>query len=89
MKNLPPNFIPPWQDIETLAAHLSISPPTVQAWVQSGIIPPPRERAGKKLWRWSEVDAAIAEGKTGAVTDARGAYNAVLRERAADRRQGH
>ena len=57
-----PGWIPPWQDISTLAAHLCISDRTVDRWVQEGILPPPRLRGGKRLWKWSEVDALLDRG---------------------------
>ncbi len=61
-------YPPPWQDSVTLAEHLCISPTTVPAWVNDGILPPPRERGGKLMWKWSEVDDRLSVGKEGSST---------------------
>jgi predicted site-specific integrase-resolvase len=53
IKALP--YPPPWQDSVTLAAHISVSVSTLENWVAAGIIPPPRKRGGKLMWKWSEV----------------------------------
>jgi hypothetical protein len=45
--NLP--YPPPWQDLPTLCEHISVSPNTIDTWVSQGILPPPRERGGKRL----------------------------------------
>lgn len=55
-------YPPPWQDMATLCRHLCISEPTVDNWVKRGILPAPRLRGGKRMWRWSEVDARIDRG---------------------------
>lgn len=85
-----PNHIPPWQDTATLAYNLSIHPNTVDNWVKSGDLPPPRRRGGKLMWKWSEVDAWMTDGgpdtpgtRSGSITDG------VRSEREADRRAGH
>jgi len=56
-------YPPPWQDQVMLAQHLTISPSTVPLWVEQGIIPAPRERGGKLLWKWAEVDERLTTGK--------------------------
>jgi hypothetical protein len=48
-KHLP--YPPPWQDSVTLAAHISVSVSTLENWVASGILPPPRKRGGKLMWQ--------------------------------------
>jgi excisionase family DNA binding protein len=48
-------FIPPYQDIETLAEHLSVSVRTIERMVKARELPAPIERGGKRLWRWSGV----------------------------------
>lgn len=53
-------YPPPWQDTVTLAAHLSVSTRTIDNWVAQGILPPPRSRGGKRLWKWSEVDERLS-----------------------------
>lgn len=81
-----PGTIPPWQDAVTLAWHLSISLHSVENWVAAGIIPPGRQRGGKIMWKWSEVDAWMTDGspnaRPGSIKDA------VKREREADRHAG-
>lgn len=61
-------YPPPWQDAPTLAVHLSISVETIDNWVSKGIIPPARQRGGKRMWKWSEVDRAMA-GEAAIVPD--------------------
>jgi len=78
-------FIPPWQDTVTLAMHLSCSPNTVENWVRDGILPPPRKRGAKLMWYWPEVNDWMMEGRQdGPPNDAKGARDAVRREREAD-----
>lgn len=48
-------YPPPYQDIATLAEHISLSPHTIDAWVKMGRLPPPKVRDGKRLWKWTEV----------------------------------
>jgi hypothetical protein len=55
-------YPPPWQDATTLCAHLCISESTLDNWVASGILPPPRKRGGKRMWRWAQVDAMMDNG---------------------------
>jgi hypothetical protein len=81
-------YPPPWQDTVTLARHISVSPSTVENWVAAGILPPPRKRGGKLMWKWSEVDARLSEGDNGLANDVTGIRDAVRREREADRRTG-
>lgn len=62
-------YPPPWQDLQTLCAHIGVSERTVDAWVQQGILPPPRKRGGKLMWAWDEVDARLRDGEPGRSTD--------------------
>jgi predicted DNA-binding transcriptional regulator AlpA len=62
-------YPPPWQDLPTLCEHISVSPNTIDTWVTQGILPPPRERGGKRLWKWSEVDEKLTVGAEGASPD--------------------
>lgn len=48
----------------TLCAHICASPNTVDKWVSLGILPPPRKKGGKLMWRWAEVDAYLAREGT-------------------------
>lgn len=57
-----PDFVPPWQDLATLAAHICVSENTVEAWASQGILPPPRKRGGKLMWKWLEVDEYLTSG---------------------------
>jgi hypothetical protein len=82
-KHLP--YPPPWQDSVTLAAHISVSVSTLENWVAAGILPPPRKRGGKLMWKWSEVDTRLSEGNNGTIGEATGMRDAVRREREADR----
>ena len=58
-------YPPPWQDTPTLARHLSVSQTTVENWVAQRILPPPRKRGGKNMWKWSEVDERLTVGDVG------------------------
>lgn len=49
------DFIPPWQDMPTLCAHICATPNTVDTWVKAGLLPPPRRKRGKQMWFWPEV----------------------------------
>jgi len=79
-------YPPPWQDIGTLAKHICAATTTVENWVASGILPPPRKRGGKLMWKWSEVDAWLTEGrKDGQPNLATEIRDGVRKEREADR----
>jgi len=52
-------YPPPYQDIDVLCEHLSISPSTVEAWMRLGKLPPPKIRDGKRLWKWIEVERSL------------------------------
>lgn len=65
----PPGFIPPWMDMATLCQHTCLSPNTVDAWVAQGILPPPRKRGGKLMWKWAEVDEKLTVGEAGGSPD--------------------
>lgn len=55
------NYPPPYQDAETLAAHLCVCAKTIRAWADQGIIPPPVKRGGRVLWKWSAVEKSLDE----------------------------
>lgn len=63
-------YPPPWMDAGTLAKHCSVSPSTIEAWAAQGVLPPPRKRGGKQLWKWSEVDEKLTIGEAGGSPDA-------------------
>jgi predicted DNA-binding transcriptional regulator AlpA len=62
-------FRPPWQDREVLALCLGVVDNTLEAWVAQSVIPAPRKRGGKLLWKWSEVDEWLTVGKAGGPAD--------------------
>lgn len=85
----PALFIPAWQDSVTLQKNLCISASTVDNWVAQGVIPPPRKRGGKLMWKWEEVDAWLTDGRAGSPdAEAEEIRNAVRRI-AAEGRAGH
>jgi predicted DNA-binding transcriptional regulator AlpA len=49
-------YPPPFQDIATLAAHISAGESTIENWVKLGLFPPPKKMGGKRLWHWKEVE---------------------------------
>lgn len=65
------NAVPPplWMDTATLAYNLCVSTRTIDNWVAQGVIPPPRKRGGKMLWKWSEVDDRLTMGEVGGSPD--------------------
>jgi predicted site-specific integrase-resolvase len=50
-------------DMLTLCRHICVSTTTVDNWVAQGILPPPRKRGGKLMWKWSEVDKKLTDGQ--------------------------
>jgi hypothetical protein len=52
-------YPPPYQDIDLLCEHLSICASTVEAWMRTGKLPPPKIRDGKRLWKWIEVERCL------------------------------
>jgi hypothetical protein len=61
-------YPPPWQDASTLCAHLCISEGTLDNWVRTGELPPPRQKGGKRMWKWAEVEQYM-DGGTGIVPE--------------------
>ena len=82
MKNQLP-YPPPWQDAPTLCAHLCISERTLDNWIRDGILPAARQRGGKRMWKWSEVDH-LMDGDAGIVPSegnlAKQVYDATRKE---------
>jgi predicted site-specific integrase-resolvase len=56
-------MIPAWLDEAELCRQVCISAGTVDNWVAAGILPPPRKRGGKNMWKWAEVDELLPNGK--------------------------
>lgn len=52
-------YPPPFQDLATLAEHICAAESTIENWVKMGLLPPPRDFNGIKLWKWSEVAAYL------------------------------
>lgn len=61
-------YPPPWQDAPTLCKHLCISDSTLDNWVRQAILPPARQRGGKRMWKWAEVERCM-EGDAGIVPE--------------------
>ena len=58
-------FCPPWQDREVLGLCLGVVDNTIDNWVATGVIPPPRKRGHKLMWKWSEVNEWLTVGTPG------------------------
>lgn len=57
----PPGFIPPFQDLPTLAAHTCLGESTIERMVKEGRFPQPRKnKCGKNLWVWREVESFLS-----------------------------
>lgn len=82
-------YPPPWMDSATLAGHICVSATTVDNWVNQGILPPPRKRGGKLMWKWAEVDAYLTDGKPATGPDAEAERIRDATRRAAENRAGH
>ena len=55
------SYPPPFQDLATLAAHCCMSEHTIENLVKAGSFPQPRRnKCGKRLWVWKEVEAWLA-----------------------------
>jgi excisionase family DNA binding protein len=59
-------YPPPYQDIEVLSEHLSVTRRTIDTWVKVGKLPAPRVQGGKRLWKWTDVQRYL-DGDTGLV----------------------
>jgi predicted DNA-binding transcriptional regulator AlpA len=70
MTDRPLNYPPPWMDMVTLCKHTCLSSATVDNWVAQGILPAPRKRGGKLMWKWAEVDQFLDNGGAGGSPDA-------------------
>ncbi len=69
MTSLP--YPPPWQDAATVCQHICVSEGTLDNWIKLKGFPPARLRGGKRMWKWSEVEAWL-EGGTGIVPEGHG-----------------
>lgn len=84
------DWVPPWQDMATLCANICVSERTVDAWVAQSILPPPRKRGGKLMWKWAEVDEWLTNGQPGRSPDAKAdEIRNATRRAAAETRTGH
>ena len=55
--------VPKYADMATLARNLCAGESTIEALVKQGKFPQPYHRGGKRLWKWSEVEATIAASR--------------------------
>ena len=76
----PEAHVPPWQDMATLCANICASRSTVDKWVLEGVIPAPRKRGGKLMWKWSEVDEMLSAGAQPLDAEAEDIKNGTKRE---------
>lgn len=53
---------PMWMDLQALAGNICCSERTVLNWVDQGILPAPKKRGGKLMWRWKDVDDWLENG---------------------------
>jgi predicted DNA-binding transcriptional regulator AlpA len=53
-------YPPPFQDLATLSAHISVGESTIENWVKQGLFPEPRKVGGKRLWQWKAVEKHLA-----------------------------
>lgn len=68
MASLP--YPPPYQDLQTLSAHICASESTIENWVKLGLFPPPtRKVGGKRLWSWREVERHLDREQQSASPD--------------------
>lgn len=83
-------FIPPWMDMVTLCKHICVAQSTVDAWVAQGVLPPPRKRGGKLMWKWAEVDEKLTLGQVaGSPDDEAERIRQNVRRAAQENRLGH
>jgi hypothetical protein len=54
--------VPAYVDAARLCQELCICERTAEAWARQGILPAPRMRGGKRLWKWKEVEAYLDDG---------------------------
>jgi predicted DNA-binding transcriptional regulator AlpA len=75
------SYPPPFQDIATLAAHICLGETTIERMVKEGRFPPPRrEKCGKRLWVWAEVEKFLgAPEDDGQISEGDRIYEATRR----------
>jgi predicted DNA-binding transcriptional regulator AlpA len=54
---------PKYADLATLARELCAGESTIEGLVRQGKFPQPYHLGGKRLWKWSEVEATIAASR--------------------------
>lgn len=65
-----PQAIPPFQDLATLAWHVCMSERTIEEKVRLGQFPPPRRnKCGKRIWVWKEVEEWMLQADDEPSTD--------------------
>lgn len=61
---------PRYADLATLARDICVGESTIEALVRQGKFPQPYRLAGKRLWKWSEVERTIAASRDDRVAEA-------------------
>ncbi len=56
--------VPSYVDIARLCRELCICERTADAWVKQGILPAPRNKRGKRLWKWKDVELYLDGDQT-------------------------
>jgi predicted DNA-binding transcriptional regulator AlpA len=63
------NPCPPFQDIKTLSSNACLSESTIEKLVAEKRFPQPRRnKCGKRLWVWEEVENFLKEPEDGEAT---------------------
>lgn len=74
------NYPPPFQDLRTLSEHVCLGESTIEAMVKENRFPQPRRnKCGKRLWVWKEVEAWLAEPENTPLEQGEAIYAATLR----------
>lgn len=87
--------VPAYVDVARLCRELCICERTAEAWVRQSILPAPKLRGGKRLWKWMEVERYLDDGgpsvSPSADAEAERVRNVTKRlaEEAAENRRGH
>lgn len=54
--------VPEWVDKARLCFETCTSDSTIDVWVRSGVIPEPKKRGGKLMWKWATVNDWLENG---------------------------
>jgi hypothetical protein len=64
------HHLPAYVDVTRLCRELCICERTAEMWVRQGILPAPRQRGHKRLWKWIEVERYLDGGAPGVAPSA-------------------